>query len=349
MVDRPPQGTADDILTHYRTLVQEDIERLLDARPDRALYRIVRYHLGLADAEGRRGRAGGGKAVRGTLCVLCCEAAGGRLEVALPAASAVELLHAFTLLHDDIADRDELRRGRPAAWRLWGAGRAMTAGDAVFALANLALARLGELGVPAERTAAALNELNRAALAVCEGQDLDLSYEGRDDVTVADYLDMVSLKTASLFAAAARTGALAAGAPPATVQALDDYGRRLGTAYQIRDDLLGIWGEAAELGKPVGSDLRRNKRSLPVVLALTQASPEASRRVAERLRAADLSDEDTASLAAELEAIGARARCEQLAQEAAHQALSRLEETALSPGPAANLRALAVDLLKRRS
>lgn len=342
----PRSASADSILHRCRPLVEAEIERVLPD-PDRsALYGIIRYHLGLADARGRPARAAAGKGVRGALCLLACEASGGPAEKAAPAAAAVELLHSFTLLHDDIADRDEVRRGRLAAWRVWGVGRAITAGDALYALANLALGRLEQVGVPPPQVTSALASLNRATLAICEGQEQDLSQEGSGDVAIEAYLDMISKKTAALFATAAGLGASVAGADAAVVAGLEDFGRDLGTAFQVRDDLLGIWGQADEIGKPVGSDLRRNKRSLPIVLALS-SPPEVAGPIAARLAAGIKTDHEAAEVAAAIESTGARERCEQLARDMLDRALGRLSRLPLRPGPAADLRTLASYLVGR--
>lgn len=323
-----------------------EIIRALDARPDMPLYRMLRYHLGCEPGPEGTPASLAGKRVRAALCLLACQAAGGEIESAVPAGAGIELLHSFTLLHDDIADRDEIRRGRPTVWRVWGIGQAITAGDAMYAMANLAAAGLSGSDLPAETAAAVVRELSEASLAVCEGQQLDLSYEGRADVTVDDYLGMIALKTAALFSAATGIGARIAGAPEEIIQVMRGFGRDLGVAYQIRDDLLGLWGDVAALGKPVGSDLRRNKRTLPIIHALSSAPPAHREALAARL-SGGVSEEEAAALAAEIEAVGSRTFCDERAGEALAAALARLEAPGLREGPAADLRALASHLAER--
>jgi len=339
--------TASAILHRFREAVDEQIRHLLSGRPDILLYEMVRYHLGMEEASGASMAAHTGKRVRAAMCCLACEAAGGDAAAAAPAAAAVELLHSFTLLHADVADNDPVRRGRPTVWRLWDVGQAVTAGDALFALANLAVGPSEATDASASATAAVLRELNEAALAVCEGQQLDLSYEGRADVSVDDYLAMIGLKTAALFAAACAIGARVAGASEQKREAFRLFGLELGLGFQIRDDVLGIWGEADELGKPVGSDLKRNKRSLPIVHGLASADQAEREAMAARLAEGIQSDEEVAKVAARLEELGSRSACEDMAQAALERALNALKQANPKRRPAEDLRALANYLVER--
>ncbi|MCJ7821834.1 MAG: polyprenyl synthetase family protein, partial [Armatimonadetes bacterium] len=297
-----------EILSRYRPLVDAEFACMLGGRGRVTLYEMIRYHLGFADAVDDSHRGSGGKRVRAALCLLACEAAGGTAETAAPAAAAIELCHSFTLMHDDIADQDEVRRRKETVWRRWGVGRALTAGDALFALANLTMARLS--GIPADIVCEVTRELNEATLLVCEGQESDLSYEGRTDIQVEDYLAMVERKTAALIAAAAAIGAQIAGAPQSACEGLRAFGRHLGIAYQIADDVLGIWGDPARMGKPVGSDLRRNKRSLPVVHALTAAAEAGDGDLAARLARGADTNEEAAEIAGRMAGLGSRSFCE---------------------------------------
>ncbi len=335
------------ILDRFRNLVDTQIERLLAGRESILLYDVIRHHLGFErqDSEGvRTPTSQQGKRARATLCLLSCQACGGTPEIAAPVAAAVELLHSFTLLHDDIADKDETRRGRPTAWRKWGIGQAITAGDALFALANLAMYKLTG---PPEIVAEVIRELNEATLAVCEGQQLDLSYEGRADITVGDYMKMIERKTAALIAAACAMGARVADAPEQMREALREFGRKVGLAFQITDDLLGIWGAASDLGKPVGSDLRRNKRSLPIIYLLQQSEATEREALAARL-AGGIGIEEAMELAARMEALGARSLCEDMARESLNKALAALEEAELKSSAKEELKILARFLIERQ-
>jgi geranylgeranyl diphosphate synthase type I len=234
---------------------------------------VVEHHLGWVDGAGRVASAGSeGKALRATLALLSAEAVGAPSAVAVPGAVAVELVHNFSLLHDDVMDGDRERRHRPAAWVQFGVGPAICAGDALLALAHEVLVdRPGD-----ERRRASL-ALSKATGAMIAGQGQDLALERRLDTSVARYLSMAAAKTGALLGCSASIGALLAGAGHGPVAALARFGCRLGLAFQITDDILGVWGRTEVTGKPVGSDIRAGKASLPIVLALGSERPEAAK------------------------------------------------------------------------
>lgn len=211
----------------------------------------------------------GGKALRPALAVLSCEATGGELETADPLALSVELLHTFSLVHDDLMDDDELRRGVPAVHVAYDDASAILAGDVLYALSFEVLSRLGQ----APWTAAVLEEVARTARVLCEGQHLDMVYEGRWP-TVEEYEGMIAKKTAALFACATSNGARIAGAGAEVVEAMDRFGHALGMGFQIQDDILDLVGDPERLGKPVGSDVLAGKKSHPLLAAHQAASPE---------------------------------------------------------------------------
>lgn len=240
---------------------------------DLPLYGVLRYHLGWADAEFQPATFDAGKRIRPLICILSCQAAGGDPEQAIPTAAAIELLHNFTLIHDDVQDRSRLRRHRPSVWALWGDGQAINAGDALFALSQIPHLDAVHLGVPPERVVTIARTFNETVLRIVEGQVLDLGFEDRWDISVDAYLRMIGGKTASLVAFAAWAGATVAGAGPERAQRFSDFGRALGLGFQVRDDLLGIWGESSVTGKPAADDIRRRKKSLPVVLLASKMAP----------------------------------------------------------------------------
>lgn len=307
-----------------------------------ALFGMLHYHLGWADAAFNSSHNETGKRIRPMLCLLACEACGGDWQQALPAAAAVELLHNFSLIHDDIEDGDRTRRGRPTVWALWGEAQAINAGDALFALAQLALLRLAERGVPAATVVTAQTLFNQACVALTSGQHLDLDFESRDVVPIADYLAMIEGKTAALVACACELGALIAGAPDARRARLRAFGRRLGLAFQMRDDILGVWGDPAVTGKPAGADIVRRKKSLPILHGLEQSA--ALRALFARK---DLSDADVHRAITLLDEAGSRAFAERLVQEHHEQALAALEGANLQGPVAQALHDMAQVLLNR--
>lgn len=217
----------------------------------------------------------GGKRLRPCLVLTSCEAVGGRAEDAIETAAALELLHNFTLIHDDIMDRDEFRRNVKTVHVLWGEPVAIIAGDALFAkVFEVLAANAKRLKLSAERAVELIGTISRASFEICQGQALDMLFEGRKDITEAEYLDMIGSKTGALLEASTRVGALLGGGKPKQVEALAEYGRLVGMAFQIRDDLLGVVGELEKFGKPIGSDIREGKPTLVVVRALKAASKE---------------------------------------------------------------------------
>lgn len=245
-----------------------------------ALYGQIEYHLGWVNADFLPTQSNPGKLLRPTLLLLAYEAAGAwgmsesktYLRRALPAAAAIELTHNFTLIHDDIEDGDAERRHRPTLWKLWGIPQAINTGDGLFALSRLVLWDVLAEGVEGDIAARLGALLDRTCLVIAEGQYLDISFEGRSDISVAMYLDMISCKTAALMACAAEMGARLGTRDTETISRLRDFGYAMGIAFQVRDDLLGIWATTAELGKTPSGDIYHRKKSLPILHALENAS-----------------------------------------------------------------------------
>jgi geranylgeranyl diphosphate synthase type I len=306
------------------------------------LFGMLQYHLGWVDAAFNPSQASAGKRVRPMLCLLACEACGGDWEQALPAGASVELLHNFSLVHDDIEDRDETRRGRPTLWRVWGEARGINAGDTLFALTQLAMLRLSERNVPAATVVTAMRLLNDTNVTLTSGQHLDIGFESRSEVPVADYLVMIEGKTAALLACSCELGALVAAASDERRECLRSFGHHMGLTFQMRDDVLGIWGDPALTGKPVGADVARRKKSLPILHGL-----ERNAELVALLAQETLSEADVRHATELLEKTNSRAYAEQLAQEHHNQALGALEEANLQ-GPAAQaILELAQTLLGR--
>jgi geranylgeranyl diphosphate synthase type I len=268
---------------------------------------VASYHFGWIDQAGQPADGDGGKAVRPALALLSAEAAGAPAEAGVPGAVAMELVHNFSLLHDDLMDGDEQRRHRDTVWKVHGPAQAILVGDALFALANEILL---ELGTP--EAGRATRRLTTATRRLIDGQAQDISFEHRERVTVQECLDMEGKKTGALLACASSIGAVLGGASEADADTLEEYGYHLGLAFQAIDDLLGIWGDPASTGKQTWSDLRQRKKSLPVVAALAAGGP-ASEKLGELL-AADaknaengaFSEEEFALRAALIEEAGGR-------------------------------------------
>lgn len=314
-------------------------------------YAMQEYHLGWRNERLELASSDPGKLLRPQLVLLACRAAGGDARQALPVAAGVQLLHDFTLIHDDIEDNSDTRRGRRTVWTIWGLAQGINAGDGMFVIAHLAMYRMRELGVPAERILAVVQRFDETIIRVCEGQYLDLSFEGRLTITTDDYLAMIGRKTAALVAGAAAFGALVAGAPKAVVDDLAAFGLSLGLAFQIEDDILGIWGDPELTGKPRAADLYRRKVSLPIVHALEHAADSAD--LAAIYTAGDPDDTAVERTLAILDSAGSRAYCAGVAAEHHHAALAALERIPATSDAAAaaqaQLRAMAESLLGRQA
>ncbi|MFC8044794.1 polyprenyl synthetase family protein [Nocardia sp. NPDC057353] len=301
-----------------------------------AVRHIAGYHFGWWDRDGRPEQHPGGKALRPAFVLAATALVGGDTENARNAAAAVELVHNFSLLHDDVMDRDTTRRHRPTVWAVFGIGPAILVGDALAAQA-FALVTAG-----ADGTAAAAAELlNRAVLELVAGQCADLSFETRHDVTVEECVAMTDRKTGALFGCAAELGGLYGHAGPGELLRLREVGRLVGRAFQHVDDLLGIWGDAQHTGKPVYSDLRRRKKSLPVVFALNSGTAAADALAALYRRADPLDDAELRTAAGLVEAAGGRAWSREQAAGLSARARAMIAELASDPAAGAELDMLA--------
>jgi geranylgeranyl diphosphate synthase type I len=285
-------STIQTTLSRYQQEIHSVLRSAIDARiashtdDDAPFYGQMQYHLGWVDANLTPATGNPGKLLRPTLVLLAYEAAGAwglagntipvsdYLQRALPAAAAVELTHNFTLIHDDIEDGDTERRHRPTLWSVWGIPQAINTGDGMFALARLTLWGVLERGVDGNIAAHLGRILDHACLVLAEGQYLDISFEKRQDISVAMYVDMISRKTGALLGCAAEMGARIGTRDEQTIKRLRHFGEAMGVAFQIRDDLLGVWASSAASGKTEAGDIYRRKKSLPVLHALEHASPQ---------------------------------------------------------------------------
>ena len=309
-------------------------------------YAMQEYQLGWRDERLAPADFDPGKLLRPQLSLLACRAAGGDPRQALPLAAGIQLIHDFSLIHDDIEDNSDTRRGRPTVWTLWGLAQGINAGDGMFVVAHLSLHRLSAAGVPAEVALEVLRRFDQTILTICEGQYLDLSFEGNLAISEADYLAMISRKTAALVAAATGLGAIVGGADAATAKALFDFGQNLGLAFQIQDDVLGIWGDPAMTGKPAAADLHRRKLSLPVIHALRTADER--ERLAQIYSQPQAGHDDIQQILEILAHAGAQGYTTGVAEHYHRQALAALDAARGNSTALAELRAIAERLPGRQ-
>lgn len=293
-------------------------------------YDMSRYHLGwIGDATA----SGAGKRLRPLLLARVTEALGAPVARALPAAAAVELLHNFTLVHDDIQDQSAFRRHRETVWRRWGPAQSINVGDALYAIAHEAVWALAEpqAAAPPGAIIDLARDFDRTALRIVEGQYLDLANEGSWGGDESLYLATITGKTASLMAFCCRAGARLAGAEPATVTAMSDFGLALGLAFQVQDDILGIWGASSSTGKPDAADLRRRKRSLPIVILDARASPATRAELRALYAGPELDDGAIARVLELLDQADVRNHCEAYVTRYHEAAGARLDSLGLTP------------------
>jgi len=332
-----------ELFAHFIPQIEAEMRACLSS-PDPALaayYGMMRYHLGWTDEHFAPAQVNSGKRIRPMLCVLACASAsaGGAQSgaQAIPAAAGIELLHNFSLIHDDVEDNSPTRRGRPALWTLWGVPQAINSGDGMLTIAHVAIDRLRLHGVPPERVLDVHGIFDGACLSLTHGQYLDISFESRQHVSVDEYLHMIAGKTSALIGACTAIGATMAGSDAVTHY--ETFGRELGLAFQIQDDILGIWGDEALTGKSAESDMATRKKSLPAVYALERS---------ERLRALYAAPEvDVPSAIAEMDAVGARTFAEQAAREHHERAMESLRASDASGDAGQALFELAESLLGR--
>jgi geranylgeranyl diphosphate synthase type I len=302
-----------------------------------AIEEMIAYHLGWSDPH-----ESSGKRIRPLLVLLCCQACGGDWEKALPAASAIEWIHNFSLIHDDIQDRSEMRRGRPTVWKVWGTAQAINTGDAIFALSRLSNQRMLELEIPADTVVKVNSILDQASFALTRGQHLDISFEATDQIQVEAYLHMIRGKTAALLAAACHIGALVSPAPQEQVDIYESFGENLGLAFQIIDDLLGVWGESESTGKSVADDLRSRKKSLPIIHGLQN-----SQEFEHAWSVESFTDDHLETMKQILESSGSRKFTIEWAERFTGEAMAALQAAGPLEPAGSSLTSLAARLLQR--
>lgn len=336
------------VLADERGQVQRSSRLGGDGRVTDPLYGMMHYHLGWVDAEFRPAVVDGGKKLRGQLCLLAAALFDGDGRVALPLAAAVELLHNFTLVHDDIQDRSALRRHRETVWHRWGIAQAINVGDGLYALARLALRRLADRGVAPELVLELAAEGERTLLHIMEGQYLDLQFEQDWLATEELYRRMIEAKTARLIAYSCAAGGRLGGATPAEAALLGEVGLAIGLGFQVRDDILGIWGAPEVTGKPPAADIRSRKKSLPVLIAMERATAAEVAAIQAAYRQSEVVAGDIDRVLAVLERTGSAADSQRWVETYSQTALSGLSRLGRQNEASATLRRLAEQLVERQ-
>ncbi|NMB53649.1 MAG: polyprenyl synthetase family protein [Leptolinea sp.] len=330
-----------DFSETVRPPIEQELKRvigLVDDRHSQELRKMLAYHLGW-EGEGA-GEQARGKRIRPQIVLLGTSAAGKDWRDALQAAAAVELIHNFSLIHDDIEDQSDFRHGRKTVWALWGEAQAINAGDCMYSLAYRAILQSNNRP---EYITRAVDMLSETCIALTEGQHLDMAYEKRDDLSLEAYWTMIGGKTASLLSCSAAIGATITGADEKIVATLKEFAWNLGLAFQVQDDWLGIWGDSALTGKSADSDLQSGKKSLPVLLGL-QSSPEFRKKWIKR----PFTNTEIADMAGLLKTAGIQIQLETETTRLTEKAKAALDRLDPENGAVSDLRVLADTLLKRK-
>ena len=336
------QGFMEKMIPAVEAEMQE-VLRTDNAGPE-PLYKMMHYHMGWTDERGRPAQVKAGKRIRPLLLLLSCGAVGSRWRKALPAGAAVELLHNFTLIHDDIQDASPRRRGRDTVWKIWGVPHAINSGDSMFALAHHALYGLAERSVGAEVVMQAARRFDETCVALTQGQYRDMAFETRPGVTVEEYLEMIGGKTAALLALCGELGALIAGADGERVDHYAAFARDLGLAFQVKDDILGIWGDEDQIGKSAATDIETRKKTLPVLYGL-----ERSQELRELYAQPENDGEFVSRVVALLDDCSAQTFAREQAAAYSKSALQHLEASGAQGRAGAALHQLADRLLQRQA
>lgn len=307
-------------------IIEKDIAQI--EYPDRAkgLYIPVEYTL-----------KPGGKRIRPLLCLKACEAFGHSWDKALNQAVGIEMFHNFTLIHDDVMDRSDTRRGNPTVFAKWGSTQAILSGDALLTLATRKVAKCDSAILPD-----VLLLFNKTALEVYEGQQLDMDFEERDDVTSDEYLEMIKLKTSVLLGCSCAMGALMSRSPRTDVDALYKYGEQLGVAFQLRDDWLDTFGDSEEFGKPIGGDIRNRKKTWLFITAQN----EAAAKMDDAIHSGD--DEIVERVREVYNELNLSERCDRLVHNFCNNAIESLDNAGISSEAKEWFTKLALDLCSRK-
>ena len=337
------------MFARYKSWVDEELSRSVVTTDRVGLYVLLQYHMGWADRWGHQAPSAisQGKALRPTLCLFACEALSQDFTRAVPAAAALELIHNFSLIHDDIQDQDRERRHQPTVWHLWGMPKALVAGNAMQSAGDLSLLNTAREAALPEVTIKISQLLTDNYLEMIEGQCLDLAFEAKTAITTDEYLGMIARKTGALIRSGLEIGALVATDDTAVFRSFSRFGSCLGRAFQIRDDFLGIWGDVSTTGKASGNDIRRRKKSFPVVFALNHADGQSRHDLLEIYGQQELGEDDVPRVLAVLDEVGAQEHSQRVIEASAGDALDALEEVSLPSWAREEAEGL-VDFLARR-
>ncbi len=339
-MDRLPE-----IFLKYKPYIDRQLKSMVEDK-NLPFYGMIRYHLGWADSQRRSIKAGSGKYLRATLCLLGCESTGTSFAAALPLAGAIEYVHNFSLVHDDIQDNDRIRRHRPTVWSIWGKPQAINAGSAMRIIAGLALHDLGRQGISDSKHVQASAIMDQACLNMLEGQYMDISFETRARIGLDEYLSMIEKKTSALIQASLMMGACL-NKDQKDLEPFRSLGLNLGLAFQIKDDMLGIWGNDKKTGKISGSDIRKKKKSFPIIFLMGKLDGRAGRNFREIYSCKHISGNDLKRIMGWLDRTEARQYSQEKADDYYKKTLKAIQDLPVRPNMKEHFKHISEFLVKR--
>ncbi len=322
-------ANGDDIppfLSAYRDILDISLREAVSGKLSHTSTPIE-YHMGWSNSSGKPIKSTEGKRLRPALMLFACVSLGGKIESVLPPAVAIELVHNFSLIHDDIEDRDVQRHNRPTVWSIWGEPKAIHVGSLLYDLAFLQIDKAPD--APSERLLYASSRLSESSFEMMKGQYLDISFEGRAKVSTKEYIEMIAFKTASLISCAMDIGVFIGTGNRKLAASIAIIGRQIGQLFQIRDDILGIWGDVQSTGKPVGTDIRRKKKSFPIVYAMEVANKSELVNLNQVFNKPLLDDRDVDKVLLMLENTNAKIKSEATTQQIGSRILKQVESAKL--------------------
>ena len=330
--------------SEYRQALEEELRECFAGR-EGLLYNMLHYQLGWKDEQGTPLPGLAGEHLYAFLCLLSCESLLGEYAPSLPAAAAVELVHNFSLIHEEVQAGSFNQGRRSTVWWIWGPGQAINAGDGMHAMARLALMRLEGRGFSVDRSLEAVRLLDQSCLGMCEGQHLDLSFQEKLDVGLDSYFTMAVGKSGALMSCAMGLGALAATEEPGVVEVFKECGKNLGVAYQIRDDIIGLWGDRVE--EAASTDVLNKKKLLPVVYAFQKGNVTTKRELGSIYFKRILEPQDVQKLVSILDHCSAREYAEETMESYYRLAMESLEGVPVSPWGMAELAKIGQQKIQR--
>ena len=308
---------------HYRDTLEKDLQSVIVGN-ELTLYKMMAYQMGWIDDMGNDVSSSNSQRLHPTLCLMTCESLSGDFTKAIPAASSLELVHQFSLIHQDVQYGLPERNNRSTVWWTWGPAQAINAGDGLHAMARLNILKQTDIGMPYDQALRAINMLDKACLRLCEGQYLDLTYQERVDISEDAYFKMVEAKTSSLVSCATSLGALMAESDEVIIETMTEYGRKIGIALQIREDIEDLW-KPLDAEMPVSGDLLNKKKSLPIIYALKNATGPNKRALGDVYFKRVMEPEDVLKVIDVLDSLGAKEFAVEKARKLIDDALHDLE------------------------